>query len=326
MERTQSPLSQQSATRLGRQEKANLVNPVLGHHISQERLPAAVPELPNGQLHQPPKQSHAEDHTEEIEAASREEQCWRTGRLESKGNSEQTFNLILCEKYLQQQQDLHLVVRDFKKVFDRDWHAALWATMKEYNISANLIRVIKHLYDEATSAVLLNSSLGDWFQTTVGVWQECQLSPTLFNIFLERIMRDTLENHKGTVSTGGRTITKLHCADEINGLAGEEEELLGALSPFNHKGLHQGWTQTSLYLQVIHFTSHLSTSQAFLAYSAGTQHGNLPLARWPILFCGPTQEPCVSHSQHGKNRERFWKKCRWMDRKGRNRQGKNPWQ
>ena len=32
--------------------------------------------------------------------------------------------------------------------------------------------------------------------------------------------------------------------------------LVGALSPVNHKGLHQGWTQTSLYLQIIHFTSH----------------------------------------------------------------------
>ena len=42
-------------------------------------------------------------------------------------------------------------------------------------------------------------------------------------------------------------------------------------------------------------------------YSAGTQHGNLPPAGWPILFCGPSQEPCVSHSQHKKNRERFWK-------------------
>ena len=27
-----------------------------------------------------------------------------------------------------------------------------------------------------------------------------------------------------------------------------------------------------------------------------------------VVFCGPTQEPCVSHSQHSKNRERFWKK------------------
>ena len=57
-------------------------------------------------------------------------------------------------------------------------------------------------------------------------------------------------------------------------------------------------------------------------YSAGTQHGNLPPAGWPILFCGPTQEPCVSHSQYRKNRERFWKKCRWMDWKCRNKQEK----
>ena len=37
------------------------------------------------------------------------------------------------------------------------------------------------------SVVLLNGNTGDWFRTTVGVWQECQFSPTLVNIFLERI-------------------------------------------------------------------------------------------------------------------------------------------
>ena len=57
--------------------------------------------------------------------------------------------------------------------------------MKNYNISANLIQVIKNLYDKATSAVLFKSSIGDWFQATVGVQQGCLLSPTLFNIFLE---------------------------------------------------------------------------------------------------------------------------------------------
>ena len=43
---------------------------------------------------------------------------------------------ILCEKYLKHQQDLYYVFVDLKKVFDRVWHAALWATMKKYNISA----------------------------------------------------------------------------------------------------------------------------------------------------------------------------------------------
>ena len=49
--------------------------------------------------------------------------------------------------------------------------------------------------------------------------------PTLFYIFLEKIMTDTLEDHGGTVSFGGRTITNLRFADDIDGLAGEGEEL-----------------------------------------------------------------------------------------------------
>ena len=53
----------------------------------------------------------------------------------------------------------------------------------------------------------------------------CLLSPTLFSMFLERIMTDALEDHKGTVSIGGRTVTDLHFAADIDGLAGEEEEL-----------------------------------------------------------------------------------------------------
>ena len=97
--------------------------------------------------------------------------------------------------------------------------------MKKFNINTNLIQVIKNLYNKATSAVLFNSSVGDWFRTTVGVRQKCLISPTLFNIFLERIMADALEDHEGTVSSGGRTIINLRFADDIDGLAGEEEEL-----------------------------------------------------------------------------------------------------
>ena len=46
-----------------------------------------------------------------------------------------------------------------------------------------------------------------------------------FDIFLERITIDALEDHEGTVSIGGRTITNLRFADDIDGLAGKEEEL-----------------------------------------------------------------------------------------------------
>ena len=55
--------------------------------------------------------------------------------------------------------------------------------------------------------------------------QGCLLSPTLFNIFLERVIANVLEDHEGTVNTGGRTITNLRFADDIDGLAGQEQEL-----------------------------------------------------------------------------------------------------
>ena len=93
------------------------------------------------------------------------------------------------------------------------------------NVSANLVCTIEQLYDKATSPVQMNGSIGEWFRTTVGVRQWCLLSPTLFNMFLERIMSDAQEEHVGKVSIGGRNITNLRFADDIDALAEEEQEL-----------------------------------------------------------------------------------------------------
>ena len=97
--------------------------------------------------------------------------------------------------------------------------------MKKYNISANLIRVIKNLYDKATSAVLFNSSIGE-----TGSEQQLESDRNVYSLHpLQRISGKDhgrrLEDHEGTVSIGGRTITNLRFADDTDGSAGEEEEL-----------------------------------------------------------------------------------------------------
>ena len=97
--------------------------------------------------------------------------------------------------------------------------------MKKYNISINLIRVTKKLYDKATSAVHFNSSIEDWFRRAVGVRRDVYSHPLSSTYFWKKIMTDALEDHEGTVSIGGRTITNLRFADDIDGLAGEEKEL-----------------------------------------------------------------------------------------------------
>ena len=69
-----------------------------------------------------------------------------------------------------------------------------------YNINANLVFAIEHLFDNAISAFQMNGSIEEWFRTTVGARQGCLLSPTRFNIFLERIMSDALGEHDRKVS------------------------------------------------------------------------------------------------------------------------------
>ena len=104
--------------------------------------------------------------------------------------------------------------------------------MRKYNISANLVRTIEQLYDKATNAVRVNGSTGEWFRTTVGVRQGCYLSifrhPPSSTFF-----RTALEEHDGTVSIGGRNITKLRFADDIDALAEEEQELEALVESFD---------------------------------------------------------------------------------------------
>ena len=70
------------------------------------------------------------------EIIAEEQAGFRAGR----STIEQIFNLrILCEKYLQRQQNLYHVFIDFKKAFDRVWNEALWAAMRKYNINASII-------------------------------------------------------------------------------------------------------------------------------------------------------------------------------------------
>ena len=105
--------------------------------------------------------------TPQAEEIIAEEQAgFRRGR----STTEQIFNLrVLCEKYSQHQQDIFHVFIDYKKAFDRVWHDALWATMKRYNMGQKLIQIIQQLYSKASSAVLAQGKIGEWFHTSVGV-------------------------------------------------------------------------------------------------------------------------------------------------------------
>ena len=98
--------------------------------------------------------------------------------------------------------------------------------MQKNNISADLVRTTEQLYYEATSAIQMNGSTGEWLKTTVGVRQGCFLLPTLLIIILARIMSDALEEYDGKVSKDSRKITKLRFSGDIDALAEEPVDVV----------------------------------------------------------------------------------------------------
>ena len=81
--------------------------------------------------------------------------------------------------------------------------------MEKYNMGKKLIETVKELYAKATSVVVVHGAVGEWFHTSVVVYEGCFLSPTLFNIFLKCTMTNALEDYSNTVSTGRQGVTNL---------------------------------------------------------------------------------------------------------------------
>ena len=71
----------------------------------------------------------------------------------------------------------------------------------------------------------MNSQLGEFFKTKVGVRQGCLLSSILFDLFLEKIMQETLHEYHTSISVGERPICNLQFADDIDLMGGSNGEL-----------------------------------------------------------------------------------------------------
>ena len=150
----------------------------------------------------------------------------QAGFRKGRSTVEQILNIkLICEKNAEYQNETYHNFIDFKKAFDRVWQKALWSTLRKHRIDNDMMNLIESLYTHAQSSVLLNGQLGDWFFITVGVRQGCLLSPTLFLIFLEHIMLNALVNWKSSESIGGRELSNLRFANDIDLIAGSAEEL-----------------------------------------------------------------------------------------------------
>ena len=94
-------------------------------------------------------------------------------------------------------------------------HEELWSNMKNMGFPEHIILLLRAMYNKQKAAVRTTYGLTDWFEIDQGVCQGCILSPHLFSLYSENIMRNALEGHIGDITIGGRTITNLRYADDI---------------------------------------------------------------------------------------------------------------
>ena len=115
---------------------------------------------------------------------------------------------------------------DYKKAFDRVWHDGLFSVLQQYGVPRKLINIIRDLYSKAKSCIRVNNNLTDWFETTIGVWQGCLLSPDLFNLFLENILAEAFDDCKKLgINVDGYKLKDPRFADDIALIADSENDL-----------------------------------------------------------------------------------------------------
>ena len=99
----------------------------------------------------------------------------------------------------------------------------MWKILQEMGISDHLTCLLRNLYADQEATVRTGLGKTDWFQIGKGVHQGCILSPFLFNLYAEYIMRNTgLDEAQAGIKIAGRNINNLRYADDTTLMAKEK--------------------------------------------------------------------------------------------------------
>ena len=113
--------------------------------------------------------------------------AFRKGR----GTRDQIANIRwIIEKAREFQKNIYFCVIDYAKVFDCVDHNKLWKILKEMEVPDHLTCLLRNLYAGQEATVRTGHGTTDWLQIGKGVHQGFILSPCLFNLYAEYIMRN----------------------------------------------------------------------------------------------------------------------------------------
>ena len=105
------------------------------------------------------------------------------------------------------------------------WVMTNWKILKGMGIPDHLTCLLRNLYASQEATVRTGHGTTNWFQIGKGVHQDCILSPCLFNLYAEYIMRNAgLKEAQAGIKTAGRNINNLRYADDTTLMAESKEQ------------------------------------------------------------------------------------------------------
>ncbi len=124
---------------------------------------------------------------------------------------------LIIEQSVEWNASLYMCFIDFKRAFDSLNHRALWNSLYKFGIPLKIINMIRLLYNNASSRVLHKGYLSGDIPVNAGVKQGCILSPLLFNIALDSVMRNVNSELNGITwdMCNQRKLCDLDYADDI---------------------------------------------------------------------------------------------------------------
>ena len=151
----------------------------------------------------------------------------QAGFRKGRGTRDLIANICwIIKKAREFQKNIYLCFIDYAQAFDYVDHNKLWKIFQEMGVSDHLTYLLRNLYAGQEATVRTRHGTMDWFQIRKGVLQGCILSPCLFNLYAEYIMRNAgLDETQAGIKIAGRNINNLRYADDTPILAESEGEL-----------------------------------------------------------------------------------------------------
>ena len=155
----------------------------------------------------------------------------QAGFRKGRGTRDQIANIRwIIKKAREFQKNIYFCFIDYAKAFDYVDHKKLWKILKEMGIPDHLTCLLRNLYAVQEATVRTEHGTTDWLQTGKGVLPGCILSPCLFNLYAESIMRNAgLEEAQAGIKIARRNTNNLRRADNTTFMAESEEELKSLL-------------------------------------------------------------------------------------------------